>query len=203
MNDVSPNTPDITISQPLSDAQGKSGHIRTPLREIPQLLSKAGTGFALSGKADDTSATSDRCLKRITAANAAGPVRKRGSVAAPKFVEPMHCEAVTELTGGEDWMLEIKFDDYRCMSLRLARPRSFREIRKQLNDRFPAVAEALEALPGELGADGEIVALDEVKPILICQSRVCGGDRWRQASATALWLECKMLRQQAGFMRET
>jgi hypothetical protein len=91
------------ISQTLSDAKGKLGHIRTPLREIPQLLSKAGTGFALSGKADDTSAISDRCLKRITAANAAGPVRKRGSVVVPKFVQPMQCEAVTELTGGEDW----------------------------------------------------------------------------------------------------
>ena len=182
MNDVCPQYRYHHISAAVGRS-GKIGHIRTPLREIPQLLSKAGTGFALSGKADDTSATSDRCLKRITAANAAGPVRKRGSVVAPKFVEPMHCEAVT--------------------SLRLARPRSFREIRKQLNDRFPAVAEALEALPGEFGADGEIVALDEVKPILICQSRVCGVDRWRQASATALWLECGMLRQQAGFIRET
>jgi DNA ligase D, 3''-phosphoesterase domain/DNA polymerase LigD, polymerase domain/DNA polymerase LigD, ligase domain len=138
------------------------------------LLIKAGTLLALSAKADDTSAISGRSMRQIAKDNDAqwqsntpaekhtkrGPTSHRVTRAA--FVEPMQCKAVTELPEGDDWTYEIKFDGYRCIALKTGRKVTlYSRNEKKLNDRFPALAEALAALPGDFGVDGEIVALDD------------------------------------------
>ena len=78
------------------------------------------------------------------------------------FVEPMTFrKAVTELPKGDDWTFEIKFDGYRCIALKTGRKVTlYSRNLKKLNARFQALAEALAALPGDFGLDGEIVALD-------------------------------------------
>jgi len=65
------------------------------------------------------------------------------------------------LPEGDDWTFEIKFDGYRCIALKTGRKVTlYSRNQKKLNARFQALAEALAALPGDFGVDGEIVALD-------------------------------------------
>ncbi|MDB6004316.1 MAG: ATP-dependent ligase [Prosthecobacter sp.] len=81
---------------------------------------------------------------------------------APTFIEPMQCLAVTDLPEGDGWSYEIKFDGYRCLACKAgSKVTLFSRNEKSLNDRFPALVEALTAMPGDFAVDGEIVALDE------------------------------------------
>ena len=66
---------------------------------------------------------------------------------------------------GDDWTFEIKFDGYRCVAVKTGgKVTLFSRNEKKLNERFPAVVEALAELPGDFVVDGEIVALDDARP---------------------------------------
>lgn len=138
------------------------------------LLIKAGEPLKLSAKADDTSAISGRSMRQIAKANDAqwqsntpaqkhakgGPTSHR--IVKPIFIEPMQCKAVTELPKDDGWSFEIKFDGYRCLCVKTgAKVTLFSRNGKKLNSRFPSIVTALEALPGDITIDGEIVAHDE------------------------------------------
>jgi bifunctional non-homologous end joining protein LigD len=151
------------------------------------LLIKAGKPLSLTAKADDTSVVSGRSMSQIAKANdkqwqsnrtaANSKVKPPAAAAenaktltpkakapkgdAPKFLEPMQCKPVKELPQGENWTFEIKFDGYRCLALKNGKKVTlYSRNEKNLNGRFPTLAKALAALPGEFAIDGEIVALD-------------------------------------------
>ncbi len=138
------------------------------------LLIKAGTPLKLSAKADDTSVISGRSMSKIAKDNDAQwhsttPEEKHRKhppsshrVVKPAFVEPMLCKSVDELPAEDGWTFEIKFDGYRCIAVKQgAKATLYSRNQKSLNKRFPKLVKAVEALPGDLVLDGEIVAMDE------------------------------------------
>ncbi|MEA3207474.1 MAG: bifunctional non-ous end joining protein LigD [Chthoniobacter sp.] len=138
------------------------------------LLIKAGKPITISAKADDTSAISGRSMKQIATDNDAQwqsntPAKKHAKrgpsshrIVKAAFIAPMQCKAVPALPEGDDWTYEIKFDGYRCIAVKTGKKVTlFSRNENRLNDRFPAVADALATLPGDFAVDGEIVALDE------------------------------------------
>ena len=140
------------------------------------LLIKAGKAMKpLSVRTDDTSALSKRSMAAIAKAKDAqwqsnrpsAPTRKDSKREAKKhaaleFVEPMQCKAVTDLPETGEWTYEIKFDGYRALALKEAgNVKLYSRNRKLLNERFPALVQALEAVSGDFVIDGEIVALDD------------------------------------------
>jgi bifunctional non-homologous end joining protein LigD len=77
------------------------------------------------------------------------------------FVEPMLAKPVSELPEGANWQYEIKLDGYRALAIKDKGPATLLSRRNNaLNDRFPAIADALKSLDEGLILDGEVVALD-------------------------------------------
>jgi hypothetical protein len=72
----------------------------------------------------------------------------------PAFIEPMQCKPVTSLPAGEKWTFEIKFDGYRCISVKRAGEVTlFSRRQKVLNRRFPGVVDALASVKGDFVLD--------------------------------------------------
>ena len=139
------------------------------------LLIKAGEDLPpISAKSDDTSVLSGRSMRRITedkdaqwesnrmqtadSATARGRTRRRTE---PAFIEPMQAKPVTELSPGEEWIFEIKFDGYRCVAVKVGSDVTlFSRNKKIFNKRFPRVRDAVVDLEGDFVLDGELVAFD-------------------------------------------
>jgi bifunctional non-homologous end joining protein LigD len=138
--------------------------------------------------ADDISALTSRTMEAIAAdndrqwhSNRSGdgerrppPARRRKTppepvdlatlpAGTPAFMEPMRPVLVAALPEGTQWSYEPKLDGYRALALKT---RSGIQLlsrnRNVLNERFPAVVEALIRIPDDTLIDGEIVALDDV-----------------------------------------
>ena len=78
-----------------------------------------------------------------------------------RFVEPMLAKLVDKVPESADWQYEIKLDGYRALMVK--RDGSidvFSRRENRLNEKYPAIAKALEELPPDTVLDGEIVALD-------------------------------------------
>src|SRR5579864_6555491 len=66
------------------------------------------------------------------------------------------------LPEGANWAYELKLDGYRALAIKTDGKVHLRSRNnKDFNNRYPAVAKALAALPDETVIDGEVVALDE------------------------------------------
>jgi DNA ligase D-like protein (predicted ligase) len=77
------------------------------------------------------------------------------------FIDPMLLLRTEQLPEGASWSYERKFDGFRALAIKTGgkvRLRSGDD--NDVTDRYPAVVQALAALPDETVLDGEIVALD-------------------------------------------
>ena len=78
------------------------------------------------------------------------------------FIEPMLLLPTTTLPEGSGWAYELKLDGYRAIAIKTnGRVQLRSRNNKDLNRKYPRVAEALALLPDETVIDGEIVALDD------------------------------------------
>jgi ATP-dependent DNA ligase len=74
----------------------------------------------------------------------------------------MLLQRVERLPEGASWLYELKLDGFRAQAIKRryqVRLRSRND--KDFNLRYPAIVQALAAMPDEIVIDGEIVALDE------------------------------------------
>ena len=79
-----------------------------------------------------------------------------------EFVEPMKALLVADLPRGPQWVYEIKFDGVRALALKKGKSLELiSRSGKDLGQKYPAVIEALQALPvSQTILDGEVVAVD-------------------------------------------
>jgi DNA ligase D-like protein (predicted ligase) len=79
-----------------------------------------------------------------------------------QFIEPMLLLRSSELPEGPAWVYELKLDGYRAIAFKSGKRIHLRSRNdKDFNSSYPAVTQALLALPDETVIDGEVVALDE------------------------------------------
>ncbi|HZQ53348.1 MAG TPA: non-homologous end-joining DNA ligase [Bryobacteraceae bacterium] len=125
----------------------------------------------LNAKKENTSALTGRTMEQIAADKSAQWHSNRTSVPGldldrlPKspmrFVQPMQSELAAKPPEGENWQYEVKLDGYRALAIKeKGRVELYSRRTNLLNDRFPDVAKALEALEDGVIVDGELVALD-------------------------------------------
>jgi ATP-dependent DNA ligase len=78
------------------------------------------------------------------------------------FIEPMLLLPTATLPQGTGWTYELKLDGYRALAIKTGNEVRLRSRNdKDFNQKYPAIAKALAALPDETVIDGEVVALDE------------------------------------------
>ena len=82
------------------------------------------------------------------------------SLRAPAFVPPMKAVLTAERPAGPEWVFERKLDGIRCLAVKHGgRTRLYSRNELSLNDRYAALAAALDADPGDrFVLDGEAVA---------------------------------------------
>jgi DNA ligase D, 3''-phosphoesterase domain/DNA polymerase LigD, ligase domain len=80
-----------------------------------------------------------------------------------RFIEPMKPRLVERPPSVGDWLYELKFDGIRAIAVKSGPGiKLISRNQKQLNGRFPEIAQGCEEIGGEeYVIDGEIVALDE------------------------------------------
>jgi bifunctional non-homologous end joining protein LigD len=79
-----------------------------------------------------------------------------------RFIEPMLLQRAERLPEGGLWTYELKLDGYRAVAIKCGGRVHLRSRNdKDFNSRYPAIVQALGAMPDETVIDGEIVAVDE------------------------------------------
>jgi ATP-dependent DNA ligase len=82
-----------------------------------------------------------------------------------RFIEPMLLLRTENLPQGALWQYELKLDGFRAQAIKSGGRVRFRSRNdKDFNVRYPAIVQALAAMPDETVIDGEIVALESGRP---------------------------------------
>jgi len=111
-------------------------------------------------------------------------------------IRPMLATLVAEPFHRPGWIYEEKYDGIRALAYRRrGRTRLYSRNQRDITTQFPAVAEAIERLPGgDLVLDGEIVALDPhgVSRFQLLQRRAASdpGDGIRRVRAVFAIFDC-------------
>jgi DNA ligase D-like protein (predicted ligase) len=78
-----------------------------------------------------------------------------------RFIEPMLLQREEKLSEGGVWSYELKLDGFRAVAFKAAGRVHLRSRNdKDFTARYPAIVQALAAMPDETVIDGEIVAVD-------------------------------------------
>jgi bifunctional non-homologous end joining protein LigD len=78
------------------------------------------------------------------------------------FIEPMLLRPSASLPAGEGWACELKLDGFRAEAIMSGGRVHLRSRNNtDFNEKYPALVQALRAMPDETVIDGEVVALDE------------------------------------------
>jgi DNA ligase D-like protein (predicted ligase) len=78
------------------------------------------------------------------------------------FIKPMLAKLTNSLPTQGNWFYELKLDGYRALVMKKRGTITlFSRRGNELNQRFPALAEAFDFLPDNTIIDGEVVALDD------------------------------------------
>jgi bifunctional non-homologous end joining protein LigD len=79
-----------------------------------------------------------------------------------RFIEPMLLRPTATLASGASVSYELKLDGFRAVAVKTSGVVQLRSRNnKDFNAKYPALVQALSAMPDETVIDGEIVALDE------------------------------------------
>jgi bifunctional non-homologous end joining protein LigD len=82
-----------------------------------------------------------------------------------QFVEPMLLLRTERLPEGRAWLYELKLDGFRAEGIKSGGRVYLRSRNdKDFNAKYPAIVQALAAMPDETVIDGEIVALESGRP---------------------------------------
>jgi ATP-dependent DNA ligase len=84
------------------------------------------------------------------------------SQAHARFIDPMLLLRTNRLPESDEYVYELKLDGYRSIGFKHAGKIHLRSRNnKDFSRKYPAIVNALKALPDETVIDGEIVAMDE------------------------------------------
>ena len=80
-----------------------------------------------------------------------------------RFIEPMLLQRTENLPQGSSYLYELKLDGYRAEAIKSGGQLYLRSRNdKDFKSKYPAIVQALAALPEETVIDGEVIAFDEL-----------------------------------------
>ncbi len=109
--------------------------------------SEKGNEWLLIKKEDSSSGT----LKK----------KRQKSTPMPKEIPPMLATSVDKPFNDDNWLFEIKWDGYRSIAyINKGKVELKSRLFNILNSKFPAIADSLKKIPGQVILDGELVVVD-------------------------------------------
>ena len=140
--------------------RGEWALVKMRREENQWLLIKSGENLRPSASTWDLSVTTGRAMEEIGSAKR---TRKSQWTSGPAFIEPMKAKPAAKLPVGDAWLYELKFDGYRFLATKGGDSvRLWSRTENDMSARFPAIADAVRALPCETAIlDGELIVPDE------------------------------------------